>query len=123
MVSPPAFWQISHLEPFGAFVDIGCGVPSLIGVDRLSISRIAHPKERLQVRVVPSAMPRAVSSRGIRPTKGPTWTRSSCFSLMLERWQPGQIVPALVTHLEPFGAFVDIGCGVPSLIGVDRLIA
>ena len=40
---------------------------------------------------------------------------------ILSHWEPGQVVPATVTHLEPFGAFVDIGCGVPSMIGVERL--
>lgn len=40
---------------------------------------------------------------------------------MLEHWRPGQIVPAVVTHLEPFGAFVDIGCGVVSLIGIENI--
>lgn len=40
---------VTHLEPFGAFVDIGCGIPSMIGIDRLSVSRIMHPKERLRV--------------------------------------------------------------------------
>lgn len=40
---------------------------------------------------------------------------------MLTQWRPGQIVPATVTHLEPFGAFVDIGCGVASLIGIENI--
>jgi len=40
---------------------------------------------------------------------------------MMTHWQPGQIVPATVTHLEPFGAFVDIGCGIPSMISIENL--
>ena len=40
---------------------------------------------------------------------------------MLTYWKPGKIVPATVTHLEPFGAFVDVGCGVPSMIGIENL--
>ena len=35
--------------------------------------------------------------------------------------QPGDILPATVTHLEPYGAFVDIGCGVPSLLPLKTL--
>jgi len=53
-----------------------------------------------------------------------TLSRRKAQELALEKilaWTPGQIIPATVTHLEPFGAFVDIGCGVPSLIGVERL--
>ena len=40
---------------------------------------------------------------------------------MMTAWQPGCIVPATVTHLESFGAFVDIGCGIPSMIGIENL--
>lgn len=40
---------------------------------------------------------------------------------ILNSWEPGDIIPATVTHLEPFGAFVDIGCGIPSMIGIENL--
>ena len=40
---------------------------------------------------------------------------------LLEHWKSGQVISARVTHLEPFGAFVDVGCGVPSLIGVENI--
>ena len=40
---------------------------------------------------------------------------------MLSRWQPGDIILATVTHMESFGAFVDIGCGIPSMIGIENL--
>lgn len=40
---------------------------------------------------------------------------------ILATWESGQIIPATVTHLEPFGAFVDIGCGIPSMIGIENL--
>ena len=38
--------RITHLEPFGAFADIGCGLISLLPIDGISISRIEHPRER-----------------------------------------------------------------------------
>lgn len=51
-------------------------------------------------------------SRKIAQTKALAW----CISL-----PPGTVIPATVTHLERFGAFVDIGCGVPSMIGIEKL--
>ena len=39
---------VTHLESFGAFVDIGCGVPSLIGIENISVSRIPHPDQRFR---------------------------------------------------------------------------
>lgn len=47
--------------------------------------------------------------------------QEAALSHILSSWTPGQIVPATVTHLEPFGAFVDIGCGVTSMIGIENL--
>ena len=41
--------RVTHLESFGAFVDVGCGVASLLSVDCISVSRISHPSDRLRV--------------------------------------------------------------------------
>ncbi len=38
--------RITHLESFGAFADIGCGIVALLPIDAISISRIDHPRER-----------------------------------------------------------------------------
>lgn len=38
--------KVTHLESFGAFVDIGCGHISLIGIENISVSRINHPSDR-----------------------------------------------------------------------------
>ncbi|MDE5861639.1 MAG: S1 RNA-binding domain-containing protein, partial [Ruminococcus sp.] len=40
--------RITHLEQFGCFVDIGCGIPSLIPIDAISVSRISHPSDRFR---------------------------------------------------------------------------
>ena len=39
----------SHIENFGAFCDIGCGIAALLPIDCLSVSRIASPADRVQV--------------------------------------------------------------------------
>ncbi|MBQ5563538.1 MAG: S1 RNA-binding domain-containing protein, partial [Clostridia bacterium] len=41
--------KITHLDSFGAFADIGCGIVSLIPIDSISVSRIEHPRERFSV--------------------------------------------------------------------------
>ena len=38
--------RVTHMEQFGAFVDLGCGVISMIPIDRISVSRIRHPDHR-----------------------------------------------------------------------------
>ena len=39
--------RVTHEEPFGAFVDIGCGIVSLLSIDCISVSRISHPRDAL----------------------------------------------------------------------------
>ena len=41
--------KITHLAQFGAFVDIGCGLTSMIGIENIFVARIFHPSERFQV--------------------------------------------------------------------------
>ena len=36
--------------------------------------------------------------------------QEECARRYISRLVPGDIIPATVTHMEPFGAFVDIGC-------------
>ena len=38
--------QITHLAPFGAFADIGCGVVALLPLASISTAHIRHPRER-----------------------------------------------------------------------------
>ena len=41
--------KVTHLETFGAFADIGCGIVALMPIDTISVSRIEHPRERFEV--------------------------------------------------------------------------
>ena len=36
---------VTHIENFGAFCDIGCGISALLPIDCLSVSRISSPKD------------------------------------------------------------------------------
>ena len=56
--------RVTHLENFGAFCDIGCGIVSLLPIDSISVSRISHPKDRLRVGDDIKAVVRSVDSEG-----------------------------------------------------------
>ena len=56
--------RVTHLESFGCFVDIGCGLPSLISIDQISISRISHPRDRFAVGESIYAVVKAVEPEG-----------------------------------------------------------
>ncbi len=42
-----------------------------------------------------------------------------CKAEYLDQLQPGDILPCIVTHIEPFGAFCDVGCGISALLPID----
>ena len=42
-----------------------------------------------------------------------------CKAEYLDTLQPGDILPCTVTHIEPFGAFCDVGCGISALLPID----
>lgn len=44
-----------------------------------------------------------------------------CMESYLMDLIPGDIIPAKLTHFEPFGAFADVGCGIASLMSVDSI--
>lgn len=105
---------VTHLEPFGAFVDIGCGVPSMIGVERLSVSRIAHPADRLRVGQEILAAVLAVDRDQRRVTLTHrellgTWEENAAL------FRPGMTVPGYVRGLKEYGAFVELS---PNLSGL-----
>ena len=40
--------RVTHLAPFGAFLDIGCGIIALLPIELISVSRLTHPSERFE---------------------------------------------------------------------------
>ena len=105
---------VTHLEPFGAFVDIGCGVASLIGIENLSVSRIFHPSDRLSVGQSIYAAVRSVDpvvrriSLTHRELLG-TWEQNAAL------FSPGETVRGVVRSVEPYGVFIELA---PNLSGL-----
>ena len=109
--------KVTHLENFGAFVDIGCGIPSLLSVDTISVSRINHPRDRLyngqMIWVVVKSVDRDsgrifVSTRELLGT----WEQNAA------RFTPGQTVAGIVRSVEDYGVFVELA---PNLAGLAEV--
>lgn len=105
--------RITHLEPFGCFVDIGCGVASLIPIDCISISRISHPSDRFSVgqdikAVVKSIDPAGRISLTHKELLG-TWDENAAL------FSCGQTVAGVVRSVEEYGIFVEL---TPNLAGL-----
>lgn len=105
---------VTHLEPFGAFVDIGCGVPSMIGIENISVSRLPHPDCRFRVgqniyAVVTGLEPernRVILSH--KELLG-TWEENAA------QFTPGMTVPGYIRGVKDYGLFVEL---LPNLSGL-----
>ena len=105
---------VTHLESFGAFVDIGCGVPSLIGIENISVSRIPHPDQRFRVGQAIFAVVQELDPKlgrvylTHRELLG-TWAENA------RRLSPGMTAVGWVRGIKDYGAFVEL---FPNLSGL-----
>jgi len=106
--------KITHIEPFGAFCDIGCGIISLLPVDCISVSRISNPKERFET----GDRIKAVVKSNDRQTGRITLTHKELLGTWqqnAERFEPGETVSGIIRSVEPYGIFVELA---PNLAGL-----
>lgn len=107
--------RITHLEPFGAFADIGCGIVSLIPIDTISVSRIDHPRERFSVGMDVKAIVKNIENGRISLTHKEllgTWEENA------EDFKPGETVAGVIRSVEDYGAFVEL---TPNLAGLAEI--
>ncbi|MCR5816050.1 MAG: S1 RNA-binding domain-containing protein [Ruminococcus sp.] len=103
---------VTHIEPFGAFVDIGCGISSLIPIDAISVSRIADPSDRFYNGMMIKA---AVKGReggrlclSHKELLG-TWEQNA------ERFTQGETISGIIRSVESYGVFIEL---MPNLAGL-----
>ena len=105
--------RVTHLEPFGCFVDIGCGISSMIPIDSISVSRISHPCDRFRVGQDIRAVVKAIDETGRvylshKELLG-TWEENAAL------FSPGETVAGIIRSVEDYGAFVEL---TPNLAGL-----
>jgi len=105
---------VTHLAGFGAFVDVGCGVVSMIGIENLSVSRIPHPSSRLSVGqeifVLLTGHDREAGRIFLshKELLG-TWAENA------RAFRPGMTVTGMVRNIQPYGTFIEL---TPNLTGL-----
>ena len=105
--------RITHLESFGAFCDIGCGVAALLPINSISVSRISHPKDRFFSGEDIKAVVAGVGEDGKitlshKELLGPWEENAALFS-------QGETVSGIIRSVEPYGVFVEL---TPNLAGL-----
>ena len=104
---------MTHLESFGAFCDIGCGVPALLPIDCMSVSRIQSPADRVHEGqdILCAVKSRDTEGRIVLTMKEllGTWLENAA------AFAAGETVVGLVRSVEPYGVFVELA---PNLAGL-----
>ena len=106
--------RVTHMEPFGAFVDIGCGIVTLLLLEAIAVSRVPHPTFRFcqgqRIKVVITAIDRkkrrfSVSHKELLGT----WMENASY------FSPGETVRGIVRGIRDYGIFVEL---LPNLVGL-----
>lgn len=107
--------QVTHLERFGAFVDIGCGIIAMLPIENISISRISHPQERFRVGQKILAAVRSIDPH----RKRMVLTHRELLGNWLENasyFSPGETVRGIVRSIREYGTFIEL---TPNLSGLS----
>lgn len=107
--------KITHLEAFGAFCDIGCGVTALLPIDNISVSRIPHPDARFNVGDDIKVIIKTFDEFG-RVTLSHkellgTWEENA------NNFNVGETVSGIVRSVENYGIFIELA---PNLAGLSE---
>ncbi len=106
--------RVTHLASFGAFVDLGCGVISMIPLEYLSVSRISHPSDRFRpgqdILTVVKSVDRSACRFYLshRELLG-TWLENAA------AFSPGDTVTGIVRDIRDYGIFIEL---TPNLTGL-----
>ena len=105
---------VTHLEAFGAFLDIGCGIVAMLPVEHISVARISHPKERFRVgqKILAAVLSIDRTKHRITMTHREllgTWMENASY------FRPGETVQGVVRSIQSYGSFVEL---TPNLSGL-----
>lgn len=109
--------RVTHMESFGAFVDIGCGIIAMLPIERISVSRIPHPAARFRTGQKLLAAVDSIDRENRRFTMTHrellgTWMENACC------FQAGETVQGVVRSIREYGIFVELS---PNLSGLADL--
>lgn len=108
--------KITHMESFGCFVDIGCGIISLLPIDAISVSRISHPHDRFDVGQNLNVVVKSIAEDGKiclshKELLG-SWSENA------DRFKNGETVAGIIRSVESYGIFVEL---TPNLAGLAEV--
>ena len=114
--------NVTRIEQFGAFVDLGGGVEGLVHISQLSRKRVEKVEDAVKVGDLVQAKVLEVKQGGkriglsIKATEPDPWDGASM------KYAPDTVVNGKVVRLQDFGAFVEIENGLEGLLHVSQIL-
>lgn len=111
---------VKNLATYGAFVDIG-GIDGMVHNTELSWKRIKHPSQVVSVGDEIDVYIKEIDLEKRRISLGYKTEAMDTWSAFVGGHQVGDVVPAKITSMMPFGAFAEVYDGVEGLIHISRI--
>ncbi len=111
---------VKNLTPYGAFVDIG-GVDGMVHNTELSWKRIKHPSQIVSVGQVIDVFIKELDAENKRISLGYKTQEMDSWFQFTQKFNVGDIVPAKIVSIMPFGAFAEVYEDVDGLIHISRI--
>ena len=111
---------VKNLAAYGAFVDIG-GVDGMVHNTELSYKRIKHPSQVVSVGQVIDVYIKELDVEKKRISLGYKTQEMDTWFQFTQKYQVGDIVPAKIVSIMPFGAFAEVYEDVDGLIHISRI--
>ena len=111
---------VKSLTPYGAFVDIG-GVDGMVHNSELSWKRIKHPSQVVCVGQQIDVFIKELDTERRRISLGYKTQEMDSWFQFTQKFNVGDIVPAKIVSIMPFGAFAEVYEDVDGLIHISRI--
>ncbi len=111
---------VRNLATYGAFVDIG-GVDGMVHNSELSWKKIKHPSEVVSVGQVIDVYIKELDPEKKRISLGYKTQEMDSWFQFTQKYKVGDVVPAKIVSIMPFGAFAEVYDGVDGLIHISRI--
>jgi 4-hydroxy-3-methylbut-2-enyl diphosphate reductase len=112
--------KVKNLTSYGAFVDIG-GVDGMVHNTELSWKRIKHPSQVLSVGQEIDVFIKELDADKKRISLGYKTQEMDSWFQFTQKFSVGDIVPAKIVSIMPFGAFAEVYEDVDGLIHISRI--
>jgi small subunit ribosomal protein S1 len=112
--------SVTNVTDFGVFVDLG-GLEGLIHVSELSWGRVQHPSCILKIDQPVDALVLMISEENGRVALSLKRLMANPWEILINSYQPGDVVSATITSIMRFGAFAKLSEGIEGLIHISTI--